>query len=195
MQAVYDEIYALAEPYWQTRSNEIHVPLSYEYAQELLREMPDAEEEIVLPAILLHDVGYSLVPEDTHHKGLADGPADWKPDITRMHEELGAQLAGELLERIGYDADRTARIQEIIDGHDSRFEALSIEDAVVKDADKVWRYSETAARICPAWFERTATDYLDYVESRLETWFFTDAGRRMAAEQLARSRAMIANGG
>lgn len=31
------------------------------------------------------------------------------------------------------------RAVAIIDGHDSRREALSLEDAVVKDADKLWR--------------------------------------------------------
>ena len=56
-----EEIYALAEPYWQTRSNEIHVPGSYELARRLLAAYPEADPDVVLPAILLHDCGYSLV--------------------------------------------------------------------------------------------------------------------------------------
>jgi HD superfamily phosphodiesterase len=190
---VYEAIYALAEPYWQTRSNEIHVPQSYGFARELIAACPEAEEEIVLPAVLLHDIGYALVPEETHTQGLADGPADWNPDITRMHETLGAQLAGELLAQVGYDPERTKRIQEIVDGHDSRVDALSIEDAVVKDADKAWRYSESAAQICPSWFGLSADDYLDYVESKLGAWFLTDAGRELAAGLLERSRALVAS--
>jgi hypothetical protein len=50
----YARIYALAEPYWQTRSNEIHVPGSYALAQELLAAYPQADADVVLPAILLH---------------------------------------------------------------------------------------------------------------------------------------------
>ena len=40
--ARYDRIYELAEPYWQTRSNEIHVPGSYALAQELVAAHPEA---------------------------------------------------------------------------------------------------------------------------------------------------------
>jgi HD superfamily phosphodiesterase len=191
MSAAYDEIYALAEPYWQTRSNEVHVPAAYGYAQELLGAHPEADAAIVLPAILLHDVGYALVPEETHTQGLADGPAGWKPDVTRMHEQLGAELAVELLGQVDYDAERTGRIREIVDGHDTRTEALSIEDALVKDSDKAWRYSPSAAAICPGWFDRTTESYLDYIESRLESWFFTEAGRDLARRLLAESRATL----
>ena len=90
----------------------------------------------MLPAILLHDCGYFLVPEEDHLKGLAGAPIGWEADVTRRHEIEGARLAGEILGRVGYDRRRTELVQEIVDGHDSRAEALSLEDALVKDADK-----------------------------------------------------------
>jgi len=183
-----DEIRALAEPYWQTRANEIHVPESFELARRLLEAHPEADEGIVLPAILLHDCGYFLVPEEDHLKGLAGAPIGWEADITRRHEIEGARLAGEILGRVGYDPRRTARIQEIIDGHDSRAEALSLEDALVKDADKAWRFTESGVRICHVWMNRTPEDFMDFVESRIDDWFLTDAGRALAHELLAGSR-------
>jgi HD superfamily phosphodiesterase len=132
---VYDEIYALAEPYWHARSNDVHVPESYRLAQELLRYRPEADPAVVLPAILLHDIGYANVPEETHLRGLAGAPTGWDADLTRRHEIEGARLAAEILARVGYDHERAERICEIIDGHDSREHALSLEDAIVKDAD------------------------------------------------------------
>ena len=183
-----EEIRALAEPYWQTRANEIHVPESYELARRLLDRHPEADADIVLPAILLHDCGYFLVPEDEHLKGLAGAPIGWEADITRRHEVEGARLAGEILERVGYDPERAAAIQEIVDGHDSRTEALSIEDALVKDADKLWRFTENGVRICHVWMDRTPQDFMDFVESLIDDWMLTDAGRELARETLARSR-------
>ena len=183
-----DDIRALAEPYWQTRSNEIHIPDSFELAQRLLESHPEADADVVLPAILLHDCGYFLVPEEDHLKGLAGAPVGWEPDITRRHEIEGARLAGEILARVGHDPERTARIQEIIDGHDSRAEALSIEDAIVKDADKLWRFTPNGVRICHVWMDRSPEEFMDFVESRIDTWFFTDAGRALARETLAESR-------
>ena len=183
-----EEIRALAEPYWQTRANEIHVPESYELARRLLDRHPEADADIVLPAILLHDCGYFLVPEDEHLKGLAGAPIGWEADITRRHEIEGARLAGEILGRVGWDAERTAAIQEIVDGHDSRPEALSLEDALVKDADKLWRFTQSGVRICHVWMNRTPQAFIDYVESRIDDWRRTDSGRELAREALARSR-------
>ena len=88
---IYDQIYAASEPYWQTRENDRHVPCVYEFAKQLLACYPAADPKIVLPAILMHDNGYKLVPEETHSQGLADAPIGWSPDITRLHEEAGVK--------------------------------------------------------------------------------------------------------
>ncbi len=185
---VYERIYAAAEPYWQTRDNDVHVPGAYALCKELLASYPEADEAVVLPAILLHDVGYSEVPEDEQLKGLAGAPIGWDPEVTRRHEIAGARIAGELLRGLGYDEEKTRRIQEIIDGHDSRREALSLEDAIVKDADKLWRFTEDGIRISSDWMARSLEDFMAYVESKIDEWMLTDAGKRLAHETLARSR-------
>jgi hypothetical protein len=188
----YAPIYELAEPYWQTRSNEIHVPESYALAIELLQDHPEADADIVLPAILLHDVGYMAVPAEDHLKGLAGAVKGWEPDITRRHEIQGAALAGEILGAVGWDAALTAAVQVIVDGHDSRSEAVSREDELVKDADKLWRYTESAVRICHRWMELTPEGYMDWVGSEIDRWLFTAAARRIAHRELAASRRAMA---
>ncbi len=188
----YDRIYALAEPYWQTRSNEIHVPESFVLAQELLTSHPQADADIVLPGILLHDIGYMAVPAEDHLKGLAGAHMGWEEEITRRHEIQGAKLAGEILAEVGWDPDRTRRIQEIVDGHDSRLEAISLEDRLVKDADKLWRYTASAVRICHVWMKLTTEAYMDWVESEIDRWLFTDAARGIARREIASSRAAMA---
>jgi hypothetical protein len=174
---VIDAIYALAEPYWHTRSGEIHMPASFAMARRLLEALPEADPLVVLPAILLHDVGYARVPEETHHAGLHGAPNGWDADITRRHEREGARLAADILARVG------------IDGHDSRTEALSLEDAIVKDADKLWRFTESGVRVTHSWVDRTPEAFMDYVESRIDTWLFTAPARELAREALAQARA------
>jgi HD superfamily phosphodiesterase len=188
----YARIYALAEPYWQTRSNEIHVPESYALAQELLAADPEADPDIVLPAVLLHDVGYMAVPSDDHLKGLAGAVRGWEPDITRRHEIQGAALAGEILAEVGWDRPRAAAIQDIVDGHDSRGAAVSREDALVKDADKLWRFTESAVRICHRWMDLTPEAYMDWVGSEIDRWFFTATAPGVARRELAASHAALA---
>jgi HD domain-containing protein len=190
--ARYDRIYELAEPYWQTRSNEIHIPGAYALARELLDAHPRADPDVVLPAILLHDVGYMAVPAEDHLNGLAGAAKGWEPDITRRHEIRGAALAGEILATVGWDEPRAAAIQDIVDGHDSRSEAVSLEDRLVKDADKLWRFTESAVRICHAWMELDPDRYMDWVQSEIDGWFFTEAARELARRELAASRAALA---
>jgi hypothetical protein len=190
--ARYERIYRLAEPYWQTRSNEIHVPGAYALAHELLDGHPQADPDVVLPAILLHDVGYMAVPAEDHLKGLAGAAKGWEPDITRRHEIRGAALAGEILGEVGWDERRTAAIQDIVDGHDSRDQAVSLEDQLVKDADKLWRFTEPAVRICHAWMDLSPDRYMDWVQSEIDRWFFTAAARGMAQRELDHSRAALA---
>jgi hypothetical protein len=188
----YAEIYRLAEPYWHVRRGEVHVPEVYALAQTLVAAHPDADPAIVLPAALLHDVGYALVPADDLLRGLSGAANGWDPDITRRHEIAGAKLAGEILERVGWDPERTRIVQDIVDGHDSRREAVSLEDALVKDADKVWRFTESGVRISHPWMQRTTADYMDWVESRVDDWLFTDLARAMAREELAAARIALA---
>ena len=188
---VYDRIYAAAEPYWSTRSNHIHVPEAYALCKQFLTSFPEADEGIVLPAILLHDVGYFEVPEDDHMKGLAGAPVGWDPDITRRHEIAGARIATEILRGVGYDEEKTRHIVEIVDGHDSRPEPVSVEDAIVKDADKLWRFTENGVQITSGWMERSHGDFLDYVESKIDEWMLTEPGRELAHEILASTRAAL----
>ncbi len=108
-----DEVYTLAEPYWHTRSGEIHMPESFAMAQRLLEAEPAADPLIVLAGVLLHDVGYARVPAETHHAGLADAPGGWDADVTRRHEREGAVLAAEILRQVGMDEARVARVVEI----------------------------------------------------------------------------------
>jgi HD superfamily phosphodiesterase len=190
--ARYARIYELAEPYWQTRSNEVHVPGAYALAQELVLANPEADVDIVLPAILLHDIGYMAVPAEDHLKGLAGAAKGWEPEITRRHEIRGAALAGEILAEVGWDEARTVAIQDIVDGHDSRSEAVSLEDQLVKDADKLWRFTESAVRICHEWMELTPERYMDWVGSEIDSWFFTPTAWELARRELDRSRMALA---
>jgi HD superfamily phosphodiesterase len=56
-----------------------------------------------------------------------------------QHEKEGARIAREILEQIDYAPADIDEICAIIDGHDTRLTSLSLNDSLVKDADKLWR--------------------------------------------------------
>ncbi len=78
------------------------------------------------------------------------------------------------------------QILEIIDGHDSRKVAISLNDMIVKDADKLWRYSESGFYIDIERFGESFDEGLDRLRSNLAKWFFTVTAKEMAAEKLSR---------
>jgi len=182
---IYERIYAAAEPYWATRDNDVHVPEAYALCRTLLRWFPEADEAVVLPAILLHDVGYLEVPEDEQRVGLHD------LEVARRHEIAGARIAGEILRGLGYDEERTRRIQEIVDGHDTRPEPLSLEETVVREADRLWRFTENGIRFGTAWRFPSDAETIAFFESKLDEWMLTEPGKRLAREALARSKAAL----
>lgn len=182
MKPIFIDIYRAARVYWDTRFNDIHIPLSYDFARRLLLAYPEADEMVVIPAVLLHDIGWKTVPEAKQLKAF--GPKATDKAASRLHEEEGVRLAGEILAALDYDPAKTGEILTIIDGHDSRVEALSLNDKLVKDADKLWRFTATGLDIDHRRFELDLAAYLDYMDGKIEAWFFTPAAREMARTEL-----------
>jgi HD superfamily phosphodiesterase len=165
------------------------MPLAFEFARQLLAHYPNADEAVVLPAILLHDVGWYVIPDELQTQALVGSPKrDNNPGISRRHEIEGARIAGEILTSLGYEAAKITEIQRIIDGHDTRPDALSLNDALVKDADKLWRFDPIGAPICAGWNRIEVGPFLDFFEAKIDSILFTDRAKEMARTLLAQSR-------
>ena len=68
----------------------------------------------------------------------------------------------------------------IIDGHDTRLAPISVNDAVVKDADKIWRVTPHGRRVVNDWFGLNNEQSLRLCAFRSYNELFTDAGRAMS---------------
>ena len=183
MKAEHQAIWQRAHPYLQTRKNDTHTLYCYYFAQQLVTIHRDADAEIVLPAILLHDVGWSTVPKDKQL--LSFGPHMCYPELRRRHEQEGARIAREILTALGHEPAHITEIATIIDGHDTRKEALSLNDALVKDADKLWRYTPFGLDTISEWFDYTIPEQMALLEKWLQTRFYTKTAIHMARGLLA----------
>lgn len=179
------EVFERARPHLQTRSNEVHTRIAYEFARRLLAE-EEGDPRVVLPAILVHDVGWSRVPEERQLDAF--GPNVKDPELTRVHEREGALMAAEILRSAGLPPSTVAEVSEIVAGHDTRLEALSASDALVKDADKLFRLSKEGFSIDCGRFEVDALQYLGWLGEQVDRWFFTETGRRLAWQEIAQRR-------
>jgi HD superfamily phosphodiesterase len=148
----------------------------------VLLSQEGGDEDIVIPAIILHDVGWKKVPEDIQMKAF--GPKSSMPEWNRVHEVEGARIAGDILRKVDYHEDKILEIQEIIKGHDSRKNPISKNDSIVKDADKLWRYSKIAVQVNQNRFGLTVEQGIERLRRNLEPWFLTESGKRMAKKEI-----------
>jgi hypothetical protein len=177
-------------PYLRARKNDIHVPLAYGYAVRLLEAHPEADEGIVLPAILLHDCGWAVVDQEAIFRdGFGEGMME--AEIRRAHEVEGVRIARETLLPLGYEGSAVEEIAAIIDGHDTRLEPLSRNDELVKDADKLWRYSPIGIAVACDWFGLTPAQYAAKGAGEFEHQLFTERARELARDEIALTRDVL----
>lgn len=174
-------IWSLAKEYLTTRDNDAHSLYAYGIAQALLSQIPEADENIVLPAILLHDTGWSTVDERENLEAIApdkDGSRDY---LVIKHEKEGSRIAREILEKVALPETDILQIIDIIDGHDSRTDrVLNINDAIVKDSDKVWRVTPHGRRVVMDWFGIDQEQSLRLTAYRAYNELFTDQAKAMS---------------
>ncbi|MGX4693325.1 HD domain-containing protein [Streptomyces sp. JNUCC 63] len=188
-----DPIWAAVVPETRARSNDIHLPISLAYAERLCRAHPEANALLVRVAILLHDTGWGRVDES---RILSEGfSGDWrKAEIRYEHERQGCLIAREVLPPLGYDEEFVEAVCAIVDGHDTRKEAYSLEDALVRDADRLWRFDHAGIALASGWFGMDPATYCDRLATEIVPELLTEAAIEMAGADLARSNALLKTG-
>lgn len=183
-------IWAAVESETRARGNDIHLPISVAFARRLCDAYPQADRVLVLVATLLHDTGWAHVDET---KIISEGfRGDWRRAGIRFeHERLGCEVARRVLPGLGYDARFIDAVCAIIDGHDTRPVAYSLEDALMRDADRLWRFDHAGIALASGWFSQNPATYTDRLETEIIPELITQAAVQMACEDLARSRALL----
>ncbi|UCB51452.1 MAG: HD domain-containing protein [Deltaproteobacteria bacterium] len=181
MRAIFEEIWRRAEPYLDTRKNDIHTKISIRFATVLL-EKEGGDEDVVMPAIILHDVGWIRIPKDEQHRGY--GPEIQSPRVVKRHELEGVEIAKGILEALHYEKGKTAEILDIIEGHDSRKETDSINESIVKDADKLWRFSREGFTIDCDRFNLKPLERVKKGDLDIDRIFFTESAKQIARKEI-----------
>lgn len=188
-----DPIWAAVVPETRARANDVHLPISLAFVERLLAAHPEANSELVRVTVLLHDTGWGRVDET---RIISEGfGGDWrKADIRFQHEQQGCEIAREVLPGLGYDDEFVEAVCAIIDGHDTRAEAHSLEDALVRDADRLWRFDQAGIALASSWFGLDPATYSDRLRTEIIPELLTEAGIAMANADLDRSQALLKTG-
>ncbi|GAA4779726.1 HD domain-containing protein [Citricoccus nitrophenolicus] len=186
----YEQLWQAIVPETRTRANDLHLPIVAAYASRLCDAYPEADRELVMVAIILHDTGWAHVDES---RIISEGfQGDWRKAAIRFeHESEGCAVARRVLPGLGYGQDFVERVCEIIDGHDTRPVAYSLEDALVRDSDRLWRFDRCGIAMSTSWFGMDPATYVDRLAQEIIPELITEAALSMARTDLTRHTALL----
>lgn len=82
-------LFKLAKPYLAVMHNDLHTKEAVRFAFKLL-DLAGGDREIVIPAVILHDVGWSQIPEDI---AIEARIPEGSPELVKIHEDKGVVIA------------------------------------------------------------------------------------------------------
>ncbi len=90
--------------------------LGYAFEIAASERWPPDLRRLVIPAVMLHDIGWALIPPEKH-----EGRGYSREESRIEHMRIGAQRAGELLRKAGYSEEETRRVATMVGEHDNPY--------------------------------------------------------------------------
>lgn len=166
-----------------------HTLRAVEYGKILAKE-EGGDPEIILTALVLHDIGWSLVDFDD----FLMSPIFEKQDTQSVQDHMiqGASVVRRILNDLNYPPDKKELVLRIIAYHD-RPEAIGsmpeVEATLVFEADRLDRYrGESLERYRKMFGPDYQKKELEFLVQGAEIWFRTSTGKRMVRELLDPNR-------
>ncbi len=186
MKDIFNRIWELALPYQDKREDSGHAATSLQYAQKLV-ELENADEDVVIPAVILHDVGWSQLPEKRRMTIFSpEAKEEERREVQFEHQIEGVKLALKILRQVDYPSELIDEILDIISQHDTRKGFISKNEGIVRDADKLWRTSRQGFTVAEERAKKNEAKRFQRLEEGLkkEQYFYSDTARKMAVEDL-----------
>jgi HD superfamily phosphodiesterase len=187
MKEVFQNIWDLASPYQSKPEFRNHAKIVLEFAQVLVK-IKKAKADIIIPAAILHDIGWSKVSEEERsvifNKKKKYGKEYFA--VRHKHQDAGVKLASQILAQVKYPKKLIESILEIISQHDTRKGFLSEEDGLMRDADKLSRFSKIEFWKDVKKNEYTPQQLYDRLKKHLdeEHFFYSEEAKELARKEL-----------
>lgn len=132
MKKIFEEILELALPYLNQgimKDFVIHTK-GVVKAMELLLEHEDGDEDILIPAAILHDVGWFNVPSELQK---SNNQSD-KIEATHLHLKHGLPIIEKILTKVGYNKMQIEKVINIVAAHKFQ-DTKELDKQLLIDAD------------------------------------------------------------
>ena len=195
MKSIHRKIWNLALPYQDKRDDKGHARTVVSFAIKLLKT-EKADPDVVIPAAILHDIGWSRLSKKERFSIFKPEPAETGKtfsgdiEIRKKHQDEGVKIARRILSKTKYNKTLVSEILEIISEHDTRIGFISKNEGVMRDADKLWRFSRTGFL---ADSRRRNMPHLENLrrlkqKTRMHGFFYSKTAKKIAAEELKKRK-------
>lgn len=179
MKEIYKKIWKLAKPYYEKgREMDIeHIEWMMGEAV-LICEKEKVDGSLLIPLVILHDVGYAEFPKGDY----------FKEKMRRNHMRAGAKIAKKILKESGYDPERIEKISYYVSVHDNW--AFG-DDGIYKknkilgiftDLDYIWMATPKGFKALMKLLDKTSKEMLEYLktnEKPIKRPFATETTKRL----------------
>jgi len=162
MAEVYNLIWKLAKEYYKKgRPGDVkHIEWMMKDAL-LVCKKEHIDDSLLLPLVILHDVGYAEVPREN----------PFKLDIRKLHMNAGAKIAEKVLQEVKYPKDKIKKIAYYVSIHDNWAlgdNKIYNEDRILgifNDLDFIWMSTKNGFPILMKILNKNREEMIDYLES------------------------------
>jgi HD superfamily phosphodiesterase len=183
---IFNQIWELALPYQDKRDDAGHAEVTLKYARELVR-LENGDEDVIIPAIILHDIGYSQLEKERRMLIFdKDASAEDRRSVQLEHQKESVKLARNILRAVNYPGKLTEEILEIVSQHDTREGFISKNEGLVRDADKLWKTSKEGRAAAEARGKPIDESRFKKAEENINkpNYIYSETARQMAEAEL-----------
>lgn len=178
MDKKFDEIFVLAKPYLKkgVMKDFVTHTKSVVQAMEMIINGEGGDRDILIPAAILHDVGFSKVSAELQ----TSGDLDKKREAQRQHLAFAKDIIKEILSKVGFESERINHIIEVVEAHKFQ-DPKEPEKRMLIDADNL---SDT-------FMEQFYSDVIAYgkpesevYEFRTRNEYYTNIAKKIAGKNM-----------
>jgi HD superfamily phosphodiesterase len=135
MKEIYKKIWKLANPYYEKGR-----PMDIDHIEWMMKdamivcEKEKIDDSLLLPLVILHDVGYAEFPKDN----------PFNLNLRKAHMKAGAKISQTILEKVDYPKNKIQKISYCVSVHDNWAlgdDKIYLEDKILgifNDLDFIW---------------------------------------------------------
>ncbi|MBI4777703.1 PAS domain S-box protein [Candidatus Desantisbacteria bacterium] len=187
MNATIDAILEKATNYCRDNTDLVHLNTALSMAKRLIA-IEGGNERVIIPAIILHDTGWQGFSYEEESAARRITVQLEEIRLRHQHELAGGVIADNILSEMNWPEKEKEKIVEIINWHDTRTISTTKEDMIVKDADKLSRYTPECFDLFCIKLGYSQREFFNILMENIEKWFYTDSAKYIAREYLLKRR-------